>query len=71
MSREKRNKFCEECVYLSLTEIEQDRQTKKEDHRCSLFDNIRLFHHNHHTRILRCSVCIDERFGEISTNGSE
>ena len=49
--------FCKpDCVYLSPTELEQDRQPFKGKHRCNKYKKC-VYHGNHHPSIIRLKEC--------------
>lgn len=49
--------YCGDCIYLSLSEAEQNKTKPKLPHRC-MFYRKRVLHQHHHPHILRLYDCL-------------
>lgn len=54
-----RDKYCENCIHLSITEEDQNKYKDKPNHMC-LACNIKVWHMGHEPEILRCQECLHE-----------
>jgi len=56
MKKDKKNEYCGNCEWLSITEEEQNKQKIKNSHFCKKYKR-RVYHLEHHPNIIKFYKC--------------